>query len=250
MRRRANWNTAWLSAQGPSGLLCRDTGAPSFGRTSTRDPDDPWHTPDRPRVRRSARPFMAATPRCSRACSSRGASSSASGWWSMASSRTAPDAADAWLITGSPHGVYEDRPWIAPLERLIHEIPTPTGRLWDSLLRPPDVAQAFGGRRRRNHEGGWALGRRDYPESQGPERLRSNAPAPHQDQVSSRPRGRASSGGNAFRNYFCRTGPTYWRHILTACKPTSPNPMARFHGAYLLRLRGTHLSPRGARGPP
>jgi hypothetical protein len=33
-----------------------------------------------------------------------------------------PEAADAWLITGSPHGVYEDRPWIAPLEAFIRDI--------------------------------------------------------------------------------------------------------------------------------
>jgi GMP synthase-like glutamine amidotransferase len=33
-----------------------------------------------------------------------------------------PGAADAWLITGSPHGVYEDRPWIAPLEAFIRDI--------------------------------------------------------------------------------------------------------------------------------
>src|SRR5690606_18764327 len=31
-------------------------------------------------------------------------------------------AADAWVITGSRHGVYEDHPWIAPLERFIREI--------------------------------------------------------------------------------------------------------------------------------
>jgi GMP synthase-like glutamine amidotransferase len=33
-----------------------------------------------------------------------------------------PEAADAWLITGSPHAVYDDRPWIAPLEALIRDI--------------------------------------------------------------------------------------------------------------------------------
>ena len=33
-----------------------------------------------------------------------------------------PEAADAWLITGSPHGVYEDREWIAPLEAFVRDI--------------------------------------------------------------------------------------------------------------------------------
>ena len=28
---------------------------------------------------------------------------------------------DGWLITGSRHGVYEDHPWIAPLEQFIRD---------------------------------------------------------------------------------------------------------------------------------
>ena len=33
-----------------------------------------------------------------------------------------PQDADGWLITGSRHGVYEDHPWIAPLEALVRDI--------------------------------------------------------------------------------------------------------------------------------
>ena len=31
--------------------------------------------------------------------------------------------AGAWIITGSKHGVYEDLPWIPPLERFIRTAP-------------------------------------------------------------------------------------------------------------------------------
>ncbi|MFW2545609.1 hypothetical protein ACN2XU_23545 [Primorskyibacter sp. 2E107] len=32
------------------------------------------------------------------------------------------DAADGWLVTGSKHGVYEDLPWIAPLEDFLRQV--------------------------------------------------------------------------------------------------------------------------------
>src|SRR3546814_15046352 len=32
---------------------------------------------------------------------------------------TAPEAQDAWLLTGSRHGVYDDLPWSAPLKDFI-----------------------------------------------------------------------------------------------------------------------------------
>jgi GMP synthase-like glutamine amidotransferase len=70
-----------------------------------------------------------------------------------------PDAADAWLITGSPHGVYEDRPWIAPLEAFIRDIRDAGRPLVGICFGHQIVAQAFGGRVEK-FDGGWALGRR------------------------------------------------------------------------------------------
>jgi GMP synthase-like glutamine amidotransferase len=57
----------------------------------------------------------------------------------------AVEACDAWLVTGSPAGVYEDRPWIAPLLEFLRAA---RGRapLVGICFGHQAMAQAFGGR--------------------------------------------------------------------------------------------------------
>lgn len=143
-----------------------------------------------------------------------------------------PADADAWLITGSPHGVYEDHAWIAPLERLIRDIHRAEVPLVGICFGHQIVAQAFGGRVEK-FAGGWALGRRDY--RIGEVSLALNAA--HQDQVIDRPEGARTLGGNAFTRHAILA---YGDRLLTI----QPHPEidAGFM-EYLLRLRGTHLSP-------
>ena len=94
-----------------------------------------------------------------------------------------PDAADGWLITGSRHAVYEDHPFIAPLEdadaRYAASVPL-VGVCFGHQM----IAQAMGGKVVK-FAGGWSVGRQVY--DFGGEPLALNAW--HQDQVVERPPG-------------------------------------------------------------
>ncbi|MBC7139922.1 MAG: type 1 glutamine amidotransferase [Defluviimonas sp.] len=100
---------------------------------------------------------------------------------------------DGWLITGSRHGVYEDHPFIPPLEAFIrkaHEARVPmVGICFGHQI----IAQALGGRVER-HAGGWAVGPQDY--DFGGETLTLNAW--HRDQVVERPAGAERAATSPF----------------------------------------------------
>ncbi|MFV0245878.1 MAG: type 1 glutamine amidotransferase [Qingshengfaniella sp.] len=72
-----------------------------------------------------------------------------------------PQEAEAWLVSGSAHGVYDDLPFIPPLEdflRAIHAAALPMAGI---CFGHQIIAQALGGTVRR-HPGGWRLGRQTY----------------------------------------------------------------------------------------
>ena len=92
--------------------------------------------------------------------------------------------ADGWLITGSRHGVYEDHPWIPPLEAFIRDAFAKRVPVVGICFGHQIVAQAMGGTVAR-YEGGWAVGATDY--DFGGETLTLNAW--HRDQVIEAPKG-------------------------------------------------------------
>ncbi len=104
-----------------------------------------------------------------------------------------PQAADAWLITGSKHGAYEDHPWIPPLEGLIREIKTSGAPLIGVCFGHQIIAQALGGKVEK-FAGGWSVGKQDYEIAGKPMSLN----AWHQDQVVELPPETEVIGANAF----------------------------------------------------
>ncbi len=68
---------------------------------------------------------------------------------------------DAWLITGSKFGVYEDLPWIPPLEALVRQIVAAKVPLAGICFGHQIIAQALGGTVEK-FAGGWSLGAKRY----------------------------------------------------------------------------------------
>ncbi len=89
-----------------------------------------------------------------------------------------PEAADGWLLTGSKHGVYEDHPFIAPLEDFIRAAYAKPVPMVGVCFGHQIIAQALGGRVEK-FAGGWSVGAQSY--DFGGEALTVNAW--HQDQV-------------------------------------------------------------------
>ena len=101
--------------------------------------------------------------------------------------------ADGWLITGSRHGVYEDHPWIPPLEDFIRAAFAARVPVVGICFGHQIVAQAMGGKVER-YNGGWAVGATEY--DFGGETLRLNAW--HRDQVIRVPEGAQVIAKNEF----------------------------------------------------
>ncbi len=104
-----------------------------------------------------------------------------------------PEAADAWLITGSRHGVYEDHAWIAPLEELVRAIDARKAPLVGICFGHQVIAQALGGRVEK-FAGGWSVGRVRY-DLDGKDLFLNTW---HQDQVVEPPARARVLGGNDF----------------------------------------------------
>lgn len=109
--------------------------------------------------------------------------------------------ADAWLLTGSKHGVYEDHIWIAPLEQFVRDAYAANIPLVGICFGHQLLAQALGGKVEK-FDGGWATGRMEYNMDESTLGTRNAALlAWHQDQVVELPPAASVIGSNDFCRY-------------------------------------------------
>ena len=109
-----------------------------------------------------------------------------------------PAEADGWLITGSRHGVYDDLPWIAPLEKFVREIYAARVPLVGICFGHQLMAQALGGRVEKSSKG-WGIGPQTYDSVETGGKI--TVLASHQDQVVETPENTEIIASSPFCEY-------------------------------------------------
>ena len=102
-----------------------------------------------------------------------------------------PAECDAWIVTGSKHGVYDDLPWIEPLKAFLRQARAAGTPMIGVCFGHQLMAEAFGGRAVKS-EKGWGVGVHDYQVTQRPAWMQDGPDtfsihAMHQDQVTQIP---------------------------------------------------------------
>jgi GMP synthase-like glutamine amidotransferase len=113
-----------------------------------------------------------------------------------------PNACDAYVVTGSPKGVYDDDPWIAELAQFLRDCYAAGKKLIGICFGHQILAEALGGHSQKS-EKGWGLGQRTFQVSGRKAWMNGQDGAlnlyfAHQDQVTSLPPGAELLGGNDF----------------------------------------------------
>jgi len=98
---------------------------------------------------------------------------------------TRPEAHLAYIITGSPAGVYDDLPWIEPLKAFLRDAKG-KAKLVGICFGHQIMAEAFGGRVEKSTKG-WGIGLQTYAVTGGASWMdaapRIAVPVSHQDQI-------------------------------------------------------------------
>jgi GMP synthase-like glutamine amidotransferase len=116
---------------------------------------------------------------------------------------SSPELHEAYLVTGSPAGVYDDLPWMAPLKAFLRSAKG-RAKLVGICFGHQIMAEAFGGRVEKS-ERGWGVGLQTLhvcgtaPFLGGESEV--SIPASHQDQIVLQPPASRIVAANAFSPY-------------------------------------------------
>jgi GMP synthase-like glutamine amidotransferase len=121
------------------------------------------------------------------------------------------DEVDAYLITGSKSSVYDDKPWIPPLIKFVHEIAGRGKKIVGICFGHQLVAQALGGKTEKSDKG-WGVGLHTHTFTQTPHWHDGGSEdlkilVSHQDQVVKNAEGATVLAGSDFcENAVCQIG--------------------------------------------
>jgi GMP synthase-like glutamine amidotransferase len=109
---------------------------------------------------------------------------------------------DAYVITGSPNGVYDEEPWIAALMQFIHDAYAADKKLVGICFGHQVLAHALGGHTEKSDKG-WGLGLKQFNVTTKKQWMSTEAGQyalyfAHQDQVITLPSQAELLGGNGF----------------------------------------------------
>jgi GMP synthase-like glutamine amidotransferase len=118
---------------------------------------------------------------------------------------TAPGDADAWLITGSRHGVYDELPWIEPLKSFLRRARADGVPIIGVCFGHQIMAEAFGGSAEKSAKG-WGVGVHEYESRSLPSWMTDAPPriaahVLHQDQVTAIPEDATCLASSPFCEY-------------------------------------------------
>lgn len=149
---------------------------------------------------------------------------------------TSPHQHNAWIITGSKHGVYEDHTWITPLEKFIRQCYDAQIAMVGICFGHQLIAQALGATVEKSDKG-WGLGNMHYDVVDNPSWLTMpndaktniSIDAVHQDQVMTMPN--AQYQPRVFlRSSFCDYAGLYYgdnRMMSMQCHPEFSHSFVR-----------------------
>lgn len=162
--------------------------------------------------------------------------------------------ADAYVLTGSPHGVYEQLPWMQELTQQLQALAARQTPMFGICFGHQIMAQAFGGHVEKSDKG-WGVGVQRYVISEGDKKHELEVFIYHQDQVVRLPPQGKAVGGSSHCEYgvieyefpalSVQFHPEFVSEFVTDLVEAKSDPQQINKKAVVEKLKSNHVNPRG-----